>query len=358
MSNASKRLALLQRQWNQGGWLSTVLRPLATLTAWAVARKRQQYRSGRRRTFRPPVPVVVIGNIYVGGTGKTTVVIATVKALQARGWTPGVISRGYGVKIGPHSRVGIGAPSALEFGDEPALIARATKTPIAVHPKRARAVQALLHQFPKTDVIVCDDGLQHLALARDLEIVVQDSRGIGNGKLLPAGPLREPTSRLHEVHVVITNKNAAEAATIRTIAASSTGPLHLDMWLEPADAHHVQGQQANRPLSDFASGGPFKRVAAAAGIGNPERFFATLSAAGISLAASLALPDHHDFSHSPFTDLSADAILITSKDAIKCALLKDPRLWEIPVTARFSDPLFFNYLSERLRLVIPGKYAK
>lgn len=358
MTIPKKRYALLQRQWNEGGWLSDLLRPLAALTAWEVARKRRRYQSDRRQTFRAPVPVVVIGNIYVGGTGKTPVVIATVNALKARGWTPGVISRGYGVKVGQQARVGIGALCALQFGDEPALIARATGAPVAVHPKRARAVQALLQRFPGTDVIVSDDGLQHLALARDIEIVVQDSRGTGNGRLLPAGPLREPATRLDEVQVVITNRAAGGSAPPARAAGQATGVRYLDMHLEPAHARHVEGREADRPLSDFAAPGPFKRVAAAAGIGNPERFFATLSAAGIPLAATLALPDHHDFSLSPFTQVSADAILITSKDAIKCAPLKDARLWEVPVTARFSDPGFFDWLSGQLRLAGPATRAK
>lgn len=357
----TRRASLLARQWQRGGWLSTALRPLSALTAWAVARKRARYASGAKVSYRPPVPVVVIGNIYVGGTGKTPMVIATVENLRARGYTPGVVSRGYGVKVGPHPRVGLGDLEAARFGDEPALIARATGAPVSIHPKRARAAQALLQAHPRVDVIVSDDGLQHLALARDIEIVVQDQRGVGNRRLLPAGPLREPASRLANVDAVVTNIGTPEQslAVSDTLAAhsgrdgrlprvsdtASTLPRQVQMWLEPGLARHIGGRDT-KPLSAFA-GQP--RIAAAAGIGNPERFFATLRAAGITLSATLPLPDHHDFATSPFQALDADVILVTAKDAIKCGDLHDARLWEVPVQAAFSDPELFDWLTSALR---------
>lgn len=342
MSAPSPKAPLLARQWQHGGWLSTLLRPLAALTARVVARKRAAYRDGRKPAYRAPVPVVVIGNIYVGGTGKTPMVIATVEALRARGYTPGVVSRGYGVKLGPQARVGQGTLEAAQFGDEPALIARATGAPVAIHPRRALAAQALLRAHPRVDVIVSDDGLQHLALARDVEIVVQDRRGVGNGRLLPAGPLREPASRLREVDAVVTNIGTAAGDAAPPQPA---GPRQVAMWLEPAEARRIE-DGAMRPLASFA-GRP--GVAAAAGIGNPERFFTTLRAQGITLAATLPLPDHHDYARSPFQALAAAAILVTSKDAIKCAALHDARLWEVPVRARFSDPHLFDWLARRLR---------
>ena len=343
---AKRASTLLARQWQHGGWLSTLLRPLSALTAWAVARKRSRYRQGRLPAYRAPVPVVVIGNVYVGGTGKTPMVIATVEGLRARGYTPGVVSRGYGVKVGPQPRVGTGALEADRYGDEPALIARATGAPVSVHPKRALAAQALLQAHPQVDVIVSDDGLQHLALARDIEIVVQDERGVGNGRLLPAGPLREPASRLREVDAVVTNVGVAKAAS----GAPGGRPRQVSMWLEPGAARQIEGG-ATRPLASFA-GQP--RIAAAAGIGNPERFFATLRAAGVAPHATLALPDHHDYAESPFRALAADAILVTSKDAIKCAALGDPRLWEVPVQAGFSDPQLFDWLAQALRAGHPS----
>ncbi|MGK8839505.1 tetraacyldisaccharide 4'-kinase [Achromobacter xylosoxidans] len=348
MSAPSPKASLLARQWQHGGWLSTLLRPLAALTARVVARKRADYRDGRKPAYRAPVPVVVIGNIYVGGTGKTPMVIATVEGLRARGYTPGVVSRGYGVKLGPQARVGQGELDAARFGDEPALIARVTGAPISVHPRRALAAQALLQAHPRVDVIVSDDGLQHLALARDVEIVVQDRRGIGNGRLLPAGPLREPASRLREVDAVITNIDVPDG---RAAASTGMGPRQVDMWLEPGEARQIEGG-ARRPLATFA-GQP--DVAAAAGIGNPERFFSTLRSQGITLAATLPLPDHHDYASSPFQALAAQTILVTSKDAIKCAALHDARLWEVPVRAGFSDPQLFDWLAQALRQRTPRR---
>lgn len=309
--------------------------------------------------YRAPVPVVVVGNIYVGGTGKTPVVIATVQALRERGWTPGVVSRGYGVKVGPVPRVGHGTLNPADFGDEPALIAHASGVPVAVHPRRALAVQALLKQYPHTDVIVSDDGLQHLALARDVEIVVQDERGVGNARLLPAGPLREPVSRLNNVDVIITNRSSTDspvpgedAERGHTSAVPVVSPRQADMHLLPMAARHVNSD-TQRCVSDFADTQVFRRVAAAAGIGNPDRFFATLHAAGVRPDPCLALPDHYDYRQSPFHNVHADAILITSKDAIKCRGLHDGRLWEIPVRAQLSDPELFDWLDRHLRQNMP-----
>jgi len=348
--------AWLARQWQCRGWVSNALLPLAAITRLIVARKRRAFAQGRRAAHWPGVPVVVIGNIYVGGTGKTPAVIATVEALRARGWRPGVVSRGYGVTIGPAARVAQGTPDAAQVGDEPALIARVTGAPIAVHPRRVLAAQALRERYPDIDVIVSDDGLQHLALARDVEIVIQDERGVGNGRVLPAGPMREPPERLREVDAIVSNCSSAAVAASAPSSAplpssgaaptSTGGPQHLDMRLEPSEAVRlIDGQR--RPLTDFTAPalGP---IAAAAGIGKPERFFATLTRAGIPLAKTLSLPDHHDFKTSPFGGLTANTILITEKDAIKCAHLQDPRLWSVPVAAQLSDPAFFDWLSHTL----------
>lgn len=340
----------LARHWARRGWFARLLSPLSALAARAVARKRAAFRDGRRAAWRAPVPVVVVGNIYVGGTGKTPVVIALVEGLRARGLTPGVVSRGYGVKIAGAPRVGQGRLDAAAFGDEPALIAAATGAPIAVHPRRAQAGAALLAAHPEVDVIVSDDGLQHLALARDVELVVQDARGVGNGLMLPAGPLREPPARLAEVDAIVINDAQAEAPP-----ADAAGPRRVAMRLVPAQVTHLGTGEA-RTLADFAGVDP-ARLAAVAGIGHPARFFATLAAAGVRPATTLGLPDHYGYARSPFVDLAADTILITAKDAIKCAAFDDPRLWVVHVGAQFSDPGFLDWIAARVQAARPRPAA-
>jgi tetraacyldisaccharide 4'-kinase len=341
----SSRIArLVQSQWQHGGWLSNLLWPLATLTRMAVGAKRLLHAAGVARAWRAPVPVIVVGNVYVGGTGKTPVVIAIVQALRQRGWTPGIVSRGYGVEVGPHPRVGNGDVPPARFGDEPALIAHATGCPVAVHPRRALAAQALLAAHPRIDVIVSDDGLQHLALARDIEIAVQDERGIGNGRLLPAGPLREPPRRLDSVDAVVNNVAAPVPLASSRATHAHAGPRRLSMWLEPRQARRLT-DGALASLEELRARHPGQRIGAAAGIGNPQRFFATLRAAGIDPQPALALPDHYGYAESPFRDWRAEVILVTSKDAIKCRALNDPRVWEVPATAHFSDPAWFDWLA-------------
>lgn len=337
--------SFLQRQWLHGGWLSGLLLPLAGLTWLAVAAKRTAYRRGWRRAWRAPVPVVIVGNLMVGGTGKTPVVMAVIRALRERGWHPGVVSRGYGVAVGPQPRVALGATArADEIGDEPALIAGATGAPVAVHPRRPLAAQALLRAAPQVDVIVADDGLQHLALARDVEIVVQDARGLGNGRLLPAGPLREPASRLAEADAVVVREepNAPPARLPACPGVHATAMrLRPSAYVRLVDGRRLAPEAFRKECED-------RTVSAAAGIGRPAHFFDTLRSQGLALAATLPLPDHHDFRASPFAGLPGDVIVITAKDAVKCRTLADPRLWVAEVEPAFSDPGFFDWLHERL----------
>lgn len=252
-----------------------------------------------------PVPVIVVGNLIVGGAGKTPTVIALVRALRAAGWHPGVISRGYGRRGDAPRAVHADAPASA-VGDEPALIARATAAPTCVGRKRAETARRLCAAHPRVDVIVSDDGLQHAALSRQLEVLVFDDRGIGNGLLLPAGPLREPMWR------VLTPK----ASVLYNAAAPSTAlpGLLIERRLSHAVALHdwVRGELGrSQPLSTFKG----RRCTAAAGIAAPERFFTMLEAAGLRITR-LPLPDHHDFAQLPWPADAGD-VFITEKDAIK-----------------------------------------
>ncbi len=335
----------LTRAWLRRGPLALALLPLSWLFGLVGAVRRRLYAAGWLASVRLPVPVVVVGNIFVGGTGKTPLTIWLAQALREAGYTPGVISRGYGASQDAPRLV---TPDSLpqEVGDEPLLIAARAGCPVMVGRSRAAAGRALLAAHPHVDLILADDGLQHYALQRDIEIVLFDSRGCGNGWLLPAGPLREPASRRRDFTVV----NAA--VPVAGLPASA-----IRMQLQGNFAERLADRTQRRPLAVFGEAGMAgstswpPRLAAAAGIGNPARFFATLRAAGLQFE-ELPLPDHYDFAGDPFAGVSADVILITEKDAVKCsrldALKNDPRLWVVPVTAEIDGALL-DQLLEKLR---------
>lgn len=275
--------------------------------------------------------------------------MAIVQALQKQGWHPGVVSRGYGVRVGHHPRTGQGDLSPTQFGDEPALIARSTHIPVSIHPLRAHAAQALRRDYPAIDIIVSDDGLQHLKLARDIEVIVQDDRGIGNGRLLPAGPLREPAARLEQVDVVITN-SSRRASAIPGPYSHPNGcahrPVHARMTLEPRYAVHLSTgirmtwnnwvKQQRAP------------IAAVAAIGNPDRYFDMLRQHGLDVALVRALPDHSALDSQSFQGLNSSVIAITAKDAVKCSGIADSRLWSIEVVPCFSNSQWLECLTALL----------
>lgn len=331
---ASNIETTLLRAWQRRGLLAWLLLPLSLAYGALVAVRRALYAVGLLKQTRLPVPVVVVGNIYVGGTGKTPLVIWLVEQLRLRGFTPGVIARGYGARVDQVTEVGA-ASSPLEVGDEPLLVAQKTGAPVFVGRQRAGAAQRLLAMHPAVDVIIADDGLQHYALGRQVEIELSDARGHGNGWLLPAGPLREPASRRSDFRVV----NDARGAP----------PGSHAMRLAGEHAEQLCDRSRRLPLASLPDGA---RVAAAAGIGHPQRFFDMLAAKGVRLVATQALPDHFDFSVNPFGALEADIILITDKDAVKCgrieALASDHRLWTVPVTAVVDGALADNIV-EKLR---------
>lgn len=369
-----------QTWWQQRGIMAHALYPLACLTGLVV--KHKQNAAAKGKAWVAPVPVIVIGNIYVGGTGKTPVVIACAKALCNMGWKPGVVSRGYGVNIGSRPRVTTGLerhPDPDMFGDEPALIAQESGCPIAVHPRRRLAIESMLAMHPEIDVIISDDGLQHVEMGRDVEILVQDGRGVGNGWLLPAGPLREPVKRLQEVDAIITRISATpantsldvhdtpqvsidDAATSTACATGKTETRHISMSLEPVQFRQVlTGRTLSvSAMKDLCRG---KKLAAAAGIGVPQRFFDTLSGMGLRMEWTRSLPDHAKQDTYTFAEAKSDLILMTSKDAIKCRSIKDERLWALEVRPRFMDRShvgpgeadFFTWLDQRLRDVAAKK---
>jgi tetraacyldisaccharide 4'-kinase len=302
--------------------LTAVLLPLSWLFRAVAGIRRGLYRRGLVQAAPLPVPVIVVGNITAGGTGKTPLVAWLVRALREHGWQPGIVSRGYGGNDASARAVQAGNdPRAT--GDEPLLLA-GSGTPVWIGRDRAAAARGLLGAHPEVDVIVSDDGLQHYRLPRAVEIVVVDGRrGLGNGALLPAGPLRETSARLETVDAIVVN-GAQSAST--AIVAGNVPVFSMQL----AGERFVSLVDATRSVGAVAF--LDKRVHAVAGIGNPERFFASLRALGLEPVCH-AFADHHAYTAQDLALPAADAILMTDKDAIKCVALADGRMWTLPVEA-------------------------
>ncbi len=324
-------MSRLQQAWLGRGPLAWSLRPVAALFGALGALRRSLFRAGLLRSQRLPVPVIVVGNVVAGGAGKTPVVAAVVERLQALGLRPGIVSRGYG-RRGEDCREVLSASSPAESGDEPLLLARRCGVPVFVAPRRADAGRALLARHPGTQVLVSDDGLQHLALARDLEVCVFDERGTGNGWLLPAGPLREPWPRPADLVL----------HPAGTAVALPPGGQAFPLARRLAD-HAVQADGTRRPLAAFAG----EPVLALAGIARPEAFFAMLRAAGVQPQRTLALADHHDFDAAPPELPPGWAVLCTEKDAVKL-WRTHPQAWAVPLDVAI-DPGFWTAFDGRLR---------
>lgn len=320
----------IQSAWYQGApWL-----PLLYPASWllgGVARLR--LRLFQLHAAVPPVPVLVVGNITVGGTGKTPLVAGICDYLSARGKRVVVISRGYGATP-PHYPWAVEPEqSAAQAGDEPLLIRRRTGVPVVIDPKRARALQYAISEY-QPDVVISDDGLQHFALPRTVEIVVLDAdRGLGNGRCLPAGPLREPPSRLDHVDFVVLNGRP-----------DVRWPTAQVMVLQPDDPVNLKTGE-RMPMEEFAARHPL--VHAFAGIGNPQRFFSALSTWDIRVTGH-ALPDHHAFSAQDFAGLEGRTVIMTEKDAVKCAGFAGDNFWYLPVSARLPN-VFLDDLCNRLQ---------
>jgi tetraacyldisaccharide 4'-kinase len=323
----------LEREWYQPSPWQFLLFPLSILFGLLAGVRRLAYRLGWLSSVRLPVPVVVIGNISVGGTGKTPLVLWLVKRLAEQGFRPGIVSRGYGGKGDQVVAVHPDSDPAL-MGDEPVLLARKSGCPVWVGRDRPAAAEALLRAHPQCDVLVSDDGLQHYRLARDVEIVVVDGeRGFGNGRLLPAGPLREGIGRLATADAVVVNGGAG-AVPIGT---------RFGMRLRGDLFYNLPEPQRLAAAADFRG----KRLHAVAGIGNPRRFFDSLRSEGLAFEEH-AFPDHHDFRPEDLAFDGADAVLMTEKDAVKCAGFATEHHWALAVEAEV-DPGLDEKILEKIR---------
>lgn len=317
----------LTRQWYRPRRGPSLLQPLACVYGALVRARASAYGRGWLRVQPTAKPVVVIGNVSVGGTGKTPLTIWLALRLRDRGLRPAIVTRGYGRPEASRAPLFVRADSRWEqVGDEPLLIYRRTGCPTVVAADRVAAVRQLASQ--PVDVILADDGLQHLRLERVCEIAVIDgARGFGNGRLLPAGPLREPLSRLERVDLIVLNGSAEHAS----LASLSQGAAVLGMKLLGGCARRVDGLDVERPIEAFR-GGP---VHAVAGIGHPERFFRELAACGLEVRPH-PFPDHHAFAARELAFADDFPILMTEKDAVRCAAMATARMWYVPVTAHLD----------------------
>lgn len=306
---------MIERIWSGSSLVYLLLLPLSWLYGLVSGLIRLSYRCGLRKSWRAPVPVVIVGNLTAGGNGKTPMVIWLVEQLQQRGYRVGVVSRGYGGKSAVYPLVLDAQTTTRQAGDEPVLIFQRTGAPVAISPKRAEAVQALLNQG-KLDLIITDDGLQHYALQRDFELVVIDGvRRFGNGWWLPAGPMRERVSRLKTVDACVANGGVAQQGEIA-------------MKLQAQDAVNIASGE-RRPAIELP------HVVAMAGIGHPPRFFATLEKLGVEVEREVAFADHQEYNHGQLAALASQGqtLLMTEKDAVKCRAFAQPDWWYLPVDA-------------------------
>ncbi len=317
--------------WYRRGAVAWLLWPAGVIFLLGVCARRFLYLVRIFKSQHPGVPVIVVGNLTVGGSGKTPLVIWIAEFLKSKGWSPGVVARGYGGSVAREKqapRAATLASDPAEVGDEPILISRRGGCPVWVGADRVQVAAVLRREEPKVDVLVLDDGLQHYRMRRDLEIAVVDARGFGNGFMLPAGPLREPASRLRSVDAVVANAFSREKS--------------FSMVLEGDVLHRMTDARDRQPLKAFAG----QRVHAAAGIGDPNRFFLHLGAAGLKVVPH-PFPDHHRFVPRDLEFGDDAPVMLTEKDAVKLRGAARPNWWVLPVAAKL-DPAFGGWLQGKL----------
>lgn len=326
----------IEKAWYEGAWWLYLLLPVSwlfsLLSAW---RRRLLLRRAEGVHFS--VPVVVVGNLTVGGTGKTPLIIALTSALQQSGLRVGVVSRGYGASHQGFPLQINAQHSATEAGDEPLLIHRVTGSPVVIDADRCRACTYLL-EHNQVDVILSDDGLQHYAMPRDMEVAVVDgSRMLGNGRRLPAGPLRESVSRLGSVDAVLVNAGTEADSSVAGVSQMAAGTPVFVMRLQPRALHNLKTEE-ERPFS----GAPFKmgdRVQAVAGIGNPQRFFRLVDQLPYA-TEHFAFPDHHPYQEADFAAANIELsrpIVMTEKDGIKCQSFANENFWVLHIEVDLPD---------------------
>jgi len=316
--------------WSRRGAIAWLLWPVSLVFRVLVFGRRVLYGMRLLKSVHPGIPVIVVGNLTVGGSGKTPLVIWIAEFLKANGWAPGIVSRGYGANIS-EPRAATVASTAAEVGDEPILLSRRSGCPVWVGADRVRVAALLRAAHEDVNVLILDDGLQHYAMRRDLEIAVVDARGFGNGFPLPAGPLREPQARLRGVDAVVSHESPIKGFAMR---------------LDGDTVHRMIDARERQPLKAFAG----QRVHAVAGIGDPNRFFLHLGKAGIKVLPH-PFPDHHPFTPKDLEFGDQLPVLLTEKDAVKLRSVAQPHWWVLPVSAQL-DPAFGPWLLSRLA---PGK---
>lgn len=350
--------------WEKRGPTSLLLWPLSWLYGLVLRVRKLIQDIGLVKQKPASVPVIIVGNIRVGGTGKTPIVIALAERLQQLGWNPGIISRGYGssaqsapLQVNSHS-------DPMLVGDEPVLIAKRThdQFPIWVFPKRQKSIQSLLKHSPNVNVIISDDGLQHSGLARwpareggrDIEFVVRDGRGEGNRFLLPAGPLREPATRERDA-TLLTGRAKAGAHKVGVQDEYFLGRRAFSLESRLGNAYQLINPSHQQTLTQIADSYLPNKITAVAALGNPQSFFNDLLKQGIA-GKSIPLPDHATYTSEFFSKINAQCILITEKDAVKCANISDERIWVVPMSLSLSDSLA-DWLQSILQRPNPYRYT-